>query len=311
MQLRRRFGPVQALDDVSFTVPEGALVGFVGANGAGKTTTMRIILGILAPHAGEVRWRDRRIDRDARRSIGYMPEERGLYPKMRVSDHLQYLGRLFGMSTADARQSAGELIERLGVSERADDRIEELSLGNQQRVQLAAALVHNPQLLVLDEPFSGLDPVGVDALAGVLSERVRAGVPTVFSSHQLELVEQLCDRVVIIDSGRIVANGTVEQLAAGAGRRICVDVDGADSRWIDDVRGVTATRQVADGVELSLTADADDQAVLAAAQHAGTVRRFAPVRPSLAEMYRALVGRGIAEDRRGDPEGSEQEVAAP
>ena len=212
IDLRRTYGSTVALDGLSFTVEPGQMMGFVGPNGAGKTTAMRIVLGVLEPNSGEVRWNGRPVDRAARRRFGYMPEERGLYPKMKVRDQLIYLARLHGVATQDAEHSADALIGRLGVEERADDRVEALSLGNQQRVQLAAALVHRPEVLVLDEPFSGLDPVGVDVLAEVLKGETERGVPVVFSSHQLELVERLCDDYVLIDEGRTVASGQVRDL---------------------------------------------------------------------------------------------------
>src|SRR5215216_6672994 len=195
--LTRRYGEVVALDDLSFSVAEGQMFGFVGPNGAGKTTAMRIVLGVLEPDAGEVRWRERPCDAGARARFGYMPEERGLYPKMRVGDQLVHFARLHGLDRAAARAAADRWLERLGLEAVAGRRTETLSLGNQQRAQLAAALVHDPELLVLDEPFSGLDPVGVDVLSEVLRERAGAGVPVVFSSHQLELVERLCDAVAI------------------------------------------------------------------------------------------------------------------
>ncbi len=221
IDLHRRFGDVVALDGVSFTVPDGAIVGFVGPNGAGKTTAMRIALGVLEPDEGEVRWRGRRVDAVARRRFGYMPEERGLYPKMKVHDQLVYLARLHGLARTDAERRADEAIDVLGVADRRDDRVETLSLGNQQRVQLAAALVHEPDALVLDEPFSGLDPVGVDVLAAVLRRQSdNHGVPVVFSSHQLELIERVCDSVVLIDRGRIVASGTIDELRASRARRL-------------------------------------------------------------------------------------------
>ena len=197
------------------------MYGFVGPNGAGKTTTMRIIMGVLAPDSGEVRWNGEPLQMRMRSRFGYMPEERGLYPKMRVKKQLSYLAALHGVQDPDA--SADRWIDRLGLTERAGDRVEELSLGNQQRVQLAAALVHEPELLVLDEPFSGLDPVGVDVLSGVLLDYARTGVPVVFSSHQLDLVERLCEAVAIIKDGRLVASGTVEELR-GPGMKIVKEV---------------------------------------------------------------------------------------
>ena len=212
-----------ALGGVSFTVEAGQMFGFVGPNGAGKTTTMRIVLGVLAADRGEVLFGGRPVDFEMRTRFGYMPEERGLYPKMRVRDQLVYLARLHGRDAASAAASADDWIERLGLTDRAGDRVEQLSLGNQQRVQLAAALVHEPELLVLDEPFSGLDPVGVDVLSGVLADYASRGVPVVFSSHQLELVERLCEAVAIIKDGRLVASGTVEELR-GPGRKVVKEV---------------------------------------------------------------------------------------
>jgi ABC-2 type transport system ATP-binding protein len=211
--LRKSYGETVALDGVTFGVGAGEMFGFVGPNGAGKTTLMRIVLGVLEADAGEVLWRGAAIGPEERRRIGYMPEERGLYPKMRVRDHLVYIARLHGVAEDRAAASADRWLGSLGLEERSDEVVEALSLGNQQRVQLALALVHEPDLLVLDEPFSGLDPEGVDALSGALQEEIDArGVPVIFSSHQLELVERLCDSVAIIRSGRIVTEGRLDQI---------------------------------------------------------------------------------------------------
>ena len=210
--MRRRYGELVALDGLSLSVEAGQMLGFVGPNGAGKTSALRIVVGVLEPDSGHVLWRGRPVDARARARFGYMPEERGLYPKMRVRAQLSYLAQLHGLGAGEAARATDRWIERLGIRARSDDRVEELSLGNQQRVQLAAALVHDPELLVLDEPFSGLDPAGVDALSEILAERARAGVPVVFSSHRLELVERLCDAVAIVDSGRLVAAGSVSDL---------------------------------------------------------------------------------------------------
>jgi ABC-2 type transport system ATP-binding protein len=287
--LTRRFGDTVALRGLSFEVPAGSLYGFVGRNGAGKTTAMRIILGVLAADAGEVRWRGRTVDRAARRRFGYMPEERGLYPTMRVLDQLVHLARLHGVGAGEARRASEALLERLGLGERAGDRTESLSLGNQQRVQLAAALVHEPELLVLDEPFSGLDPVGVDVLAEVLIERVRAGVAVLFSSHQLELVERLCDAVAIIEGGRLVASGPVAALRErGARPRWVVELDAAPVAWAQRLPGTVV--EAGDGRALvELDAGDDAQELLRAAQAVGDVRRFAPVEPTLAELFRDVV----------------------
>jgi ABC-2 type transport system ATP-binding protein len=285
--LVKRYGDVVALDALTFSAEEGTLVGFVGPNGAGKTTAMRIAMGLLAADAGEVLWRGRTIGERERRRAGYMPEERGLYPKMRVAEQLVYLARLRGCERAHAERSAARWLERLGLSERSDEPVENLSLGNQQRVQLGAALVHEPDLLVLDEPFSGLDPVGVDLLGGVLvSEARERGVPVVFSSHQLELVERLCDSVAIVNGGRLVAAGDVDELRGRhAGRRFRIEVDAPDDSWVEAAPGAARVN----GSLVELDDDADPQALLDAARAAGPVRRFGPEQPSLAEIFREAV----------------------
>jgi len=291
LDLHRRFTDVVALDGVSFAVPEGRIVGFVGRNGAGKTTAMRIALGVLDADEGEVRWRGAPVDTAARRRFGYMPEERGLYPKMRVLEQLVYLARLHGVSRAAARSRGEEILETLGVAPRSKDRVESLSLGNQQRVQLAAALVHEPDVLVLDEPFSGLDPVGADVLIEVLDhERRSRGVPIVFSSHQLELVERVCDRVAMIVGGRIVTEGAIDELRASRARRLVrVEVAGAPADWYDTIPGVRREGEVPGGVILELADGIDDQRVLDLARSVGEVRHFSLVRPTLAQLFREVV----------------------
>ena len=291
IDLRRRFGDVVALDGVSLRVDEGSVVGFVGPNGAGKTTAMRIALGVLAADAGEVRWRGRPVDGPARRRFGYIPEERGLYPKMRVLEQLVYLARLHGVGRAAAQTRAEEVLDALGFADRARDRVENLSLGNQQRVQLAAALVHQPDVLVLDEPFSGLDPVGTDVLVEMLHrERRERGVPIVFSSHQLELVERICDRVAMILDGRIVADGSIEELRASRERRLLrVEVSGDGDGWFESIPGVRLAERVPHGVVLELEDGTDHQRVLDLARSVGEVRHFSMVRPTLAQLFREVV----------------------
>ncbi len=285
--LSKSYGTVRALDDVSFDVPGGDLFGFVGSNGAGKTTTMRIILGVLRADAGSVRWNGAPVDLEVRTRIGYMPEERGLYPRMKVGEQLVYLARLHGMSKADATVAMEHWTEVLGVAERRGDEVEKLSLGNQQRVQLASALVHGPDILVLDEPFSGLDPVAVAVMSDVLRERAAAGVPVIFSSHQLELVERLCDRVGIVKSGRLVANGTIDELRATERLQWRLAMTGADAPPAPD--GVTIVPDGA-GAWLVEAASADvAQAALASAVYSGTVTAFEPVRPSLTDLFRDVV----------------------
>ena len=291
IELRRRFGDVVALDGLSFDVPEGRIVGFVGRNGSGKTTTMRIALGVLEADEGQVLWRGARVDAVTRRRFGYMPEERGLYPKMRVREQLVYLARLRGTPRDQARVRATELLDTLEVIGDPQGRVESLSLGNQQRVQLAAALVHGPEVLVLDEPFSGLDPVGVDVLAGVLTREARErGVAVVFSSHQLELVERVCDAVVLIDKGRVVTQGTIAELRAMRARDLWrVEVRGAGEGWWSAVPGVSLAERMDGVVVLELANGADPQRVLDLARAEGDVREFGPVRLTLAELFREVV----------------------
>jgi ABC-2 type transport system ATP-binding protein len=284
----RSFGDRQVLKDVSFAVTAGRITGFVGANGAGKTTTMRIILGVLAADSGQVTWRGAALDRPTRQRFGYLPEERGLYPKMSVTDQIVYLGQLHGMSRDDARRRTAELLDRLGLAERADDHVEKLSLGNQQRVQVAAALVHDPEVLVLDEPFSGLDPLAVETVLAVLRERASAGAPVLFSSHQLELVERLCDDLVIIADGMIRAAGSRAELRASyAEPRYAIEV-AADAGWLRDQPGVTLVDLDGPRAVFDLATGADDQEVLRAALARWPVRSFGPVQPSLTEIFREV-----------------------
>ncbi|WP_236793010.1 ABC transporter ATP-binding protein [Amycolatopsis sp. GM8] len=290
--LSKRYGETVALREMTFDVRAGELFGFVGSNGAGKTTTMRIVLGVLSADAGTVRWDGEPVTLETRRLIGYMPEERGLYPKMKVGEQLTYLAQLHGMGAAAARRATEEWTERLGVAPRRDDEVQKLSLGNQQRVQLAAALVHDPRILVLDEPFSGLDPVAVDVMSEVLREKASHGVPVVFSSHQLDLVQRLCDRVGIVRSGHMEACGTVDELRTGGADRLVVDAPQAPSGWTESVPGVKLLGRHGTRTELELLDGTDDQAVLKAALATGPVHEFARRRPSLTELFRSVVTEG-------------------
>lgn len=285
--LSKSYGEVRALNDVSFEVPAGELFGFVGSNGAGKTTAMRIMLGVLRPDSGEVRWNGRPVDLDVRRHIGYMPEERGLYPRMKVGEQLIYLARLHGVGPRKAREAMEHWTEVLGVSGRRDDAVEKLSLGNQQRVQLASALVHEPQILVLDEPFSGLDPVAVDVMSGVLRAQADRGVPVIFSSHQLELVERLCDRVGIVSAGKLVANGTIDELRTTDRNQWQVGL-AKGSAWTEAT--THGAQDLGGGRWLVEAKDsAAAQAVLKSAMKSAPVVEFSQVRPSLTDLFRDVV----------------------
>lgn len=291
--ISKRYGETVALQNLSFDVRAGELFGFVGRNGAGKTTAMRIMLGVLSADAGEVRWEGVSLDFAARRRIGYMPEERGLYPKMRLAEQLAYLGELHGMSGSETRVSAVRWLDRFGLKDRANDDVQALSLGNQQRVQLAAALVFGPDVLVLDEPFAGLDPVAVDVMSTVLREQADAGLPVIFSSHELELVERLCDRVGIIDCGKIVAIGTVAELRAGGHERLWIDAPGAPAGWDSGVDGARLMQTDGSRLLFELDPGVDNQALLHAALATGPVLEFSRVEPSLGEIFRTVVEESV------------------
>ncbi|MDO5701106.1 MAG: ATP-binding cassette domain-containing protein [Bowdeniella nasicola] len=298
--LNKRYGSVQALKDMSLTARGGEIFGFVGSNGAGKSTTMRIALGVVAADSGTVSFAGLPLDLAARRRVGYMPEERGLYPKMKVGDQLTYLARLHGLSPQDAHTSMERWTERLGVAERRGDEVQKLSLGNQQRVQLAAALVHNPDLLILDEPFSGLDPVAVEVMSDVLRECADAGVPTLFSSHQLDLVERLCDRVGIVRHGTMLACGTIEELRTTPEVDVDVVVRGAPPTWAERFAQthptVTLISRSGDTSRLRLPHGDDGvrAALVSAATAAGTLVQLADRRASLTELFRDAVSEEIS-----------------
>ncbi len=288
--LAKRYGPVVALDGATFTARPGRIVGFLGPNGAGKTTTMRCIFGLARADRGDVRWMGTPVDRDARLRFGYMPEQRGLYPRMRVAEQLSYFAQQHGLSGRDAQAAATRWLERMGLGDRAKAKLEELSHGNQQRVQLAVALAHDPELLVLDEPFSGLDPLGIATMTEVVNERAKAGVGVVFSSHQLDLVEDVCEDVVIIARGRIVAAGAIDELKARSGRRhLEVEVVGSDGAWLDGMGELTVLQRSGDRVKLLVSEDVDLDALLARARAAGEVRTFAYQPPKLSELFMEAV----------------------
>lgn len=285
--LVRVFGEVRALDGLTFSVPPGRMFGFLGPNGSGKTTAMRAIFGLTSLQGGEVRWNGTPVSREITRRFGYLPEERGLYPAMAVRDQLLYLGRIRGLSAKAAAVATDSWLERLGLADRASSKVEQLSLGNQQRVQLAGSLLHEPQVVVLDEPFSGLDPVAVDVLSAELVRVAEAGATVLFSSHQLDLVEGLCDEVAIIDHGRLVASGSVDDLTRGPAPHLVVKVDGGfGTGWAERLEGVRVSEESGDTVRLDLAGGADPQRVLAAAQAAGPVTYFGFERLRLSEVFR-------------------------
>ncbi|WP_370326862.1 ABC transporter ATP-binding protein [Euzebya sp.] len=288
--LHKRYGDIVALDGCSFAVTPGRMLGFLGKNGAGKTTTMRAVFGLLTPDRGEVRW-DGHVVTDADRvRFGYMPEERGLYPKMKIAEQLTYFGRIHGMAKDAARAAAERWLTDLDLGDRLEDPLEDLSQGNQQRVQLAAALIHDPDVLVLDEPFNGLDPIGAGTMARVLRDRAAAGTAVVFSSHQLDVVEDLCEDVAIIDRGRIVRTGEVESLKSASSYRIVeLDLTDAQAAVLGDLDGVLETRYEAGRHVLRVKRDIDIRRLLATVDSAEGVEHFVFTTPSLTDLFKEAV----------------------
>jgi len=286
-EVTKRFGDVVALDDAGFSVDRGRILGFLGPNGAGKTTMMRVIFDLVHPDSGQVTWDGSPVDAAVRMGFGYMPEERGLYPKMKVGSQLVHFARLSGLSDADAKDAVHHWLGVLGLGDRTGARLEELSHGNQQRAQLAVALVPNPELLVLDEPFAGLDPIGVGALSGILRELSAEGVTIVFSSHQLDLVEDVCQEVAIINEGRVVLEGDLDRIKARSEhRRLTIDVDGQP--WFPDLPHIEIVSN--HGLDHCVVPhDAPVSDILASAEAAGSVTRFAFEPPHLTDLFREAV----------------------
>lgn len=282
--LTRRYGDKMVVDHVNFDIPAGMMTGFVGANGAGKTTTMRMIMGVLAAQEGESLLNGVPLDRDARSRFGYIPEERGLYPEQPILDQLGYLGELHGLSRREATASASELLERFDLLDRAKAKLDSLSLGNQQRVQIAAALLHRPTALILDEPFSGLDPDAVDSMVDLLRERC-SDIPILFSSHQLDLVDRLCDHLVVLQGGRVVAEGDAEDLREG-GDILHRIVTVPDAGWLRGMPGVQVLD--VDGASALIRLEDPSRAGTIAAQAVarGELTEFNRILPTLSEIFR-------------------------
>jgi ABC-2 type transport system ATP-binding protein len=297
--LTKRFGSVVALDGISFSVEEGQVFGFLGANGAGKTTTMRIILGILKADAGTVTWNGRSVTELPRRTWGYLPEERGLYPRMEVLEQLVFFGSLYGLSRREAAKRARDWMARFRISEYERRRAEELSKGNQQKVQLVAAILHGPPVLLMDEPFVGLDPVNVAILKEAFLEMRSEGTTLVFSTHQMEMVEELCESVVLIDRGRLVVGGPIAEVRRSSGRQVVrLGVDGdPELAWLAELDGVTVTRPGLDYTEMYVGDGRDPTSILSAALARGArVTQFQIADPSIEQIFIERVGRPPSED---------------
>lgn len=289
-ELQKRYGEVVALDGASFSVARGRMLGFLGPNGAGKTTSMRAVFGLVRLDGGSVQWDGRPIDVGTRLGFGYMPEQRGLYPKMKVAEQVAFFGQMHGMTPVAAREAADHWLDRLGLGDRTEDPVEALSHGNQQRAQLATALVHDPELLVLDEPFSGLDPLGADTMAEVLREQAASGTAVLFSSHQLDVVEDLCEDVAVINAGRIVLSGDVRRLKAASRHRVLeIEIAGGADLLLSRLDGVLSSSFDGHRHRLTVEADADVRHVLAEADHNSAVQHLSYSTPSLSELFKEAV----------------------
>ena len=299
-QITKRFGDVVALDSASFSVEPGRIFGLLGANGAGKTTSMRIVLDILRADSGRVTWQGVENTALPRRTWGYLPEERGLYPRMLVGEQLRFFAALFGVSDADAASQIAEWLDRFRIPDYLDRKVEELSKGNQQKIQFLAAILHDPDVLIMDEPFTGLDPVNVRLLKEAFLAMRDRGKTLIFSTHQMETVEELCESIAIVDRGRVVVAGAVRDVKRAMGRqvvRLATDGDGAGTDWVTGLPGVTVTAHRADFVELGVPAGQDPEIILRAALARGErVTHFEIGDPSLEEVFVEHVGRRAVSD---------------
>lgn len=312
--ITKRFGEVVALSDASFTVEPGRIFGLLGANGAGKTTSMRIVLDILRPDSGHVTWQGKPNIELPRRTWGYLPEERGLYPRMKVGEQLRFFAALYGVSDESARAEIDEWLERFRIPDYLDRKVEELSKGNQQKIQFIAAILHDPEVLIMDEPFTGLDPVNVQLLKEAFLAMRDRGKTLIFSTHQMEQVEELCESIAIIDRGRVVVSGSVRDVKRRMGRQVVrlATADGGDQGWVEGLDGVQVGRRGEDYLELTVPTGTDPQLVLRAAMQRGeVVTHFEIADPSLEEVFIAHVGRQVdAEEAHLAPEGVASEGAA-
>lgn len=289
----KSFGSFQAIKDLSMEVREGALFGFLGANGAGKTTTMRMILDLFRPDTGQITWNGREVREVPRKNWGYLPEERGLYPKMRVDEQLLFLARLNGLSKQDAEKELNDWLERFQISANRKKKIEELSKGNQQKVQFLATILHDPTILVMDEPFSGLDPVNANVLKEAFVEMHRRGKTIIFSTHQLEQAEELCQEIVIINKGQSVVQGSVREVKRQHGRnvaRLKLEND-PEAGWLEQLPGVQVKKRREDYIEMQIQANFNPNAIVEAAlRHGGIISRFELTEPSLTDIFLEKVG---------------------
>ncbi|AXI39050.1 sodium ABC transporter ATP-binding protein [Bacillaceae bacterium ZC4] len=293
-QVTKKFGDFTAVDKLSLSIPEKEMFGFLGANGAGKTTTFRMILGLLAPTEGTITWNGEKIDYSTSPYIGYLPEERGLYPKLKVKDQIVYLARLRGMNKKDALKELANWLERFKVPEYAEKKVEELSKGNQQKIQFIAAVIHKPKLLILDEPFSGLDPVNVEQLKEAVIDLKNAGTSIVFSSHRMEHVEELCEHLCILHRGSPVVHGSLKEIKRSFGKKNLVIHADFDLNFLKDFPGVVKAKTTVEGIQLQIEREETAQQLLQEIVRKGFIRKFQIEEPSLHDIFIEKVGAAYA-----------------
>lgn len=286
----KRFGSFTAVDHLTIEIPEKQIFGFLGANGAGKTTTFRMVLGLIDQTEGSISWNDGKIGYDQSHLIGYLPEERGLYPKLKVKEQLVYLSKLRGMSKSQAMKEVDGWLERFKVPDYDKKRVEELSKGNQQKIQFISAVLHKPKLLILDEPFSGLDPVNVEMLKEAVVDLKNAGTSIVFSSHRMEHVEELCENLCILHKGKPVVHGGLKDIKRSFGRKnVRIKAD-FDTSFLETVSGVTKYKSFTDGCRLQVESEGVAQKIFEQLYGKGFVRTFELEEPTLNDIFIEKVG---------------------
>jgi ABC-2 type transport system ATP-binding protein len=286
----KRFGQFTAVDDLSLDIPESEIFGFLGANGSGKTTTFRMTLGLLDQSEGKITWDGKPIDYNSSHLVGYLPEERGLYPKLKVREQIVYLARLRGMPKGKALAELHRWLERFKILDYESKKVEELSKGNQQKIQFIAAVIHKPKLLILDEPFSGLDPINVELLKDAVISLKESGTTIVFSSHRMEHVEEMCEHLCILQKGRTIVHGSLKKIKRDFGKKNLIIHADFSMDSLKTFPGVTHARETAEGIHLQITGEKVAQEILHRIIEQGFIRKFAIEEPSLNDIFIEKVG---------------------
>ena len=286
----KKFGDFTAVNDISLRLDKGKMLGFLGRNGAGKTTTFRMILGLSETTTGHITYEGKNINKHMYNKVGYLPEERGLHPKMTVEEELTYLATLKGLSSRDIQQRIDYWLERFAITENRKKRIQSLSKGNQQKIQLLASMLHEPELIILDEPFSWLDPVNVELLKRAVKDLNDKGSTIIYSSHRMEHVEELCDDVCIIDKGQLVVSGDIQKVRSEHGNKLVIVESDHQIDGLDDIPGILKKEHRKHDVRLTIENEAVAEKIYNTVIKQGYVRRFQVLEPSLNDIFIDKVG---------------------